>query len=71
VLVYSTCTLTDEENEEIRKWMLEDMRFEAESLDPFLPDRLKDSQTAQGQIRILPGRFGTDGFYIARFRRVG
>ena len=71
VLVYSTCTLTDEENEEIRKWMLEDTRFEAESLDPFLPDRLKDSQTAQGQIRILPGRFGTDGFYIARFRRVG
>lgn len=70
VLVYCTCTVSEEENEKIRSWMLEDARFAADSLDPFLPEKLRNAETAQGQIQILPGRYQTDGFYIARFRRV-
>ena len=69
VLLYCTCTVSEEENEKIRSWMLEDTRFKADSLDPFLPEKMRDAQTAQGQIQILPGRYHTDGFYIARFRR--
>lgn len=70
VLIYSTCTVSEEENEKIRSWMLEDPRFAADSLDPFLPEALRDEDTAQGQIQILPGSYRTDGFYIARFRRI-
>ena len=70
VLLYCTCTVSEEENEKIRSWMLEDARFAADSLDPFLPEKLRDEKTAEGQIQILPGRYHTDGFYIARFRRV-
>lgn len=70
VLIYCTCTVSEEENEKIRSWMLEDPRFAADSLDPFLPEKLRDACTAEGQIQILPGRYHTDGFYIARFKRL-
>ena len=70
VLIYCTCTVSEEENEKIRSWMLEDPRFAADSLDPFLPEKLRDAGTAEGQIQILPGRYHTDGFYIARFKRL-
>lgn len=71
VLVYCTCTVSESENEKIRAWMLEDGSFVQDSLDPFLPEQMRSSQTADGHIQILPGRYGTDGFYIARFRRCG
>ena len=34
VLLYCTCTVSEEENEKIRSWMLEDSRFAADSLVP-------------------------------------
>lgn len=52
-LVYSTCTLMKEENEDVvKKFLKEDRRFKLESQRTFLPD----------------GK-GTDGFFVAKMRR--
>ncbi len=69
VLVYSTCTISKEENEENVRWFLENHPFRAESLDPFLPEELRCESSAQGHLQLLPGVHDCDGFFIARFRR--
>ena len=69
-LIYSTCTMTKQENEENYKWILQNLPFEAVSIEDRLPGKLKEIQTAgAGYIQIIPGEYGTDGFFIAKFRR--
>lgn len=70
VLIFSTCTMTSEENTENREWFLENHDFAAESIDPWIPEALRCPDTAQGHLQFLPGIHKTDGFYISRFRRV-
>ena len=43
--------------------------FKLESIDEYIPDELKSETTALGYLQLLPGVHGTDGFFIARFRR--
>ena len=70
VLIYSTCTIAKEENEENMMWFLNHYpSFRLESLDPYLPEALHCESTALGYLQLLPGIHGTDGFFIARFRR--
>ena len=69
VLVYSTCTIAKEENEENMLWFLQNHPFVLESLDPFLPEALHSESTSLGYLQLLPGLNDTDGFFIARFRR--
>lgn len=50
-LIYSTCTISTQENEENAAWFAEQFPF-----------------TQEGASRqLLPGRDGTDGFFIAKF----
>ena len=68
VLLYSTCTIDPEENEEQVKLFLEDHPFRLEELSPFLPGQLqKEGKT--GMLQLLPGKHETDGFFIARMVR--
>lgn len=69
VLVYSTCTICEEENEENVRWFLSHYPFTAESLEEYLPEELQNEDTGQGCIQLLPGIHGSDGFFIARMRR--
>ena len=70
VLIYSTCTISQEENEENMMWFLNNHpSYRLESLDPFLPEELHSESTGLGYLQLLPGVHGTDGFFIARFRR--
>ena len=69
VLLYSTCTISRHENEENREWFLKNFAFHAESLDPYLPEELRQESTKEGYLQLLPGVHDTDGFFIARFRR--
>lgn len=70
VLVFSTCTIAKEENEENMMWFLNNHpAFKLESLDPYLPEELHSETTALGYLQLLPGVHKTDGFFIARFRR--
>ncbi len=69
VLVYSTCTIHKEENEQIVKWFIEKYPFELESIEAFL-EKVPNKETGRdGYIQLLPGVHETDGFFIARLRR--
>ena len=70
VLVYSTCTLTPDENEQIVESFLQAHReFELENAAGYLPEQAKPM--AQGSyFMALPHRHNTDGFFAARMRKV-
>ncbi|MDO5134438.1 MAG: 16S rRNA (cytosine(967)-C(5))-methyltransferase RsmB [Eubacteriales bacterium] len=68
-LIYSTCTIAKEENEENMMWFLNNYPFRLESLDPCIPQELHSETTALGYLQLLPGVHKTDGFFIAKFRR--
>ena len=66
ILLYSTCTLFEEENIKNVKWFCENYDFELCSIDyPLKVDTLE-----KGYINILPNMFNTDGFFIAKLKRL-
>lgn len=69
VLIYSTCTICEEENQKNAKWLTGHYPFRAESLDPYLPEELCSEETKKGMLQLLPGIHKTDGFFLARFRK--
>ena len=70
VLVYSTCTIAREENQDNIHWFVNHYPFQLESLDPYLCEELHSETTGQGYLQLLPGVHESDGFFIARMRRV-
>ena len=65
VLIYSTCTLVRRENEGVvEKFLKAHTDFTLEKLA--LPEVFPENK---GMLRLLPGEYDTDGFFIARFRR--
>ncbi|MBT9258813.1 MAG: 16S rRNA (cytosine(967)-C(5))-methyltransferase RsmB [Clostridiales bacterium] len=72
VLVYSTCTISRKENQEVVEFLVEEMGLQPEDLRPYLPPALKEEPSAPyGWVQLLPHRHGTDGFFIARLRKEG
>ena len=67
LLVYSTCTLEPEENEEVVSQFL--ARSDDFRIDP--PGELvADLVDESGFLRVLPHRTGFDGAFAARMRRI-
>jgi 16S rRNA (cytosine967-C5)-methyltransferase len=78
-VVYSTCSLEPEENEQVIAAVLAEspnarqlplgVRIEAllaeGTLTPSGAERLSRCLTPQGALRLLPGTFNTDGFFVA------
>ncbi len=69
VLVYSTCTINPEENEENVRYLLTQMPFELESLAPFIKEEIEGNDPSSGMLKLLPGQNQCDGFFVARLRR--
>jgi len=69
VLVYSTCTLTSEENEEVVEDFFRDHDdFLLENAADFLPEPAR--RMVRGSYFLaLPHKHGTDGFFAARMRK--
>jgi len=68
VLVYSTCTIEDQENEEVVASLLfqrDDLRLE--SATSFVP---AETVTEKGFVRTFPHRDGLDGTFAARLRKL-
>lgn len=69
ILLYSTCTIHQEENEQIVKWLTENYPFETESIYDLLGNIPEKESGKNGYIQLLPRVHETDGFFIARLRR--
>ena len=76
ILLYSTCTIRSEENEEMLNWILQEFPFEPDSLMEYLPEEIKEkkllldgSAKRPASLQMLPGIMESDGFYIARLKR--
>ena len=69
VLLYSTCTISRAENEDMRAWFLQHFPFHEESLVPYLPPVFRTESAQEGYVQLLPGIHGTDGFFMARLIR--
>lgn len=67
-LVYSTCTLRKEENEQMVQYLMEKYHFALESLDGYLCEALHNEDTKKGYLTLLPGDM-SDGFFMARLVR--
>ena len=66
-LIYSTCTILPEENEQVTDaFLAEHPDFSREIFT--LPSPVGETD---GQLTLWPQRHGTDGFYICRMRRKG
>jgi 16S rRNA (cytosine967-C5)-methyltransferase len=82
-VVYSTCSLEPEENEQVIAAVLAetpnaraiplDARIEALRMEGVLTaagaERLAGCVTSDGTLRLLPGAFQTDGFFVAMLER--
>lgn len=66
-LIFSTCTIAAEENEENVKWILDNLPLKAVPVEAALPPSLKGTTGKEGFIQVLPGASHMDGFFIAAF----
>ena len=66
-LVYSTCTITKLENQEVVDQFLKNHPNFSQQTVHFENERLVADET--GSITIYPHQFDTDGFFIARLKK--
>jgi len=72
VMVYATCTLNPEENQEVLRRFLETHpHFEVEGVSPFLPQTAEGLTDGHGCFQTWPPRHRLDGFFAARLRKKG
>ena len=70
-LIYSTCTINEAENMGNVEWFLsENKEFELVSVKEDLCEELRESVVREGCLQLLPGVHKSDGFFIAKFKKV-
>lgn len=69
-LIYSTCTVAKEENDLQVDWILENLPLQLVSLEGCVEEELLKNTDREGCLQLLPGREKTDGFFLAKFRKV-
>jgi len=69
VLVYSTCTVLAEENEEVARHFVRGSPDYALIPKQAVPDEVKTVTDTDGFLRTFPHIHDTDGFFAARFER--
>lgn len=71
ILVYSVCTIEDDEGQQVIADLLRERQDLAPDPDLPLPEAFHSALIGPGRVLLLPHRHGTDGFFIARLRRRG
>ncbi len=72
VLLYSTCTIVDEENINIvQKFLAQNPEFKLVSIENELYNSEKINTCSKGYIQLYPNVHGTDGFFIAKMVKLG
>lgn len=71
VLVYSTCTIGNEENEDlVKEFIRTHDEFEFCAIEKLLPEPLAERGKA-GCLQLYPNLDGVDGFFIAKMQKKG
>lgn len=71
ILVYSTCTIEPEENEEmVRRFIAENRDFELVGFEKLVPATLIKTSVKEGFIQLYPNIDHIDGFFIAKLRKL-
>lgn len=68
-LVYSTCTITKEENDQQVDWILKNLPLQLVSLQGCIDGELLKNSPREGTLQLLPGREKSDGFFLAKFTK--
>lgn len=68
-LIYSTCTITKEENDQQVDWILKNLPLRLVSLEGCICEELLKNTEREGVLQLLPGREKTDGFFLAKFQK--
>ena len=69
VLIYSTCTIFHEENEDVVEKFLEGHpEFQLDRIDKVLPEKYH-TFIQNGYFKTFPPKDGMDGFFVARMKR--
>ncbi|PHV71803.1 16S rRNA (cytosine(967)-C(5))-methyltransferase [Sporanaerobium hydrogeniformans] len=71
VLVYSTCTISKSENEEMAHWIEQSLGLEKLNIVDTIPKSLRAFIKEGNRLQILPTMADTDGFFIAAFKKRG
>lgn len=66
-LLFSTCTINQEENENHFAWLRDVLKLTPMPLDKSLPVCLHTETTKNGYLQLLPGVHDADGFFISVF----
>lgn len=69
-LIYSTCTIAKEENDLQVDWILENLPLQLVSLADCVGEGILKNTEREGVLQLLPGREKTDGFFLAKFRKI-
>ena len=69
ILMYSTCTINKDENEENAKEICEKYGFVPEWEENLIPADLRETVKDNRYLQLLPGVHACDGFFIARLRK--
>lgn len=67
ILLYSTCTILPEENQEMVQWIVKELPFTIEKM--WIPDTFAKREDTWGT-QLLPGIHPCDGFFFCKLRRV-
>lgn len=71
VLVYSTCTLSPEENRDVvMDFLRNHPEFALEPVDAWLPPAMTKAVNADGCLEVFPPVWHLDGAYAARLRKI-
>lgn len=68
-LVYSTCTVNRQENEEQADWFMDHFPFRPVNIEGMLGAAIQEESMKAGRLQLLPGRYPCDGFFIAAFQK--
>lgn len=69
-LIYSTCTISKKENEEMVEWICRSGEFALENIESYLPKELHGKTSEACYLQLLPGVHKSDGFFIARMKKI-
>ncbi len=73
-MVFSTCTINREENEENFRWIQETLGFTPVDFEKLLPESIVGDEASrntakEGYLQLLPGVHETDGFFISCLKK--